>query len=244
LRALRVFRDDTNLTASPDLWGKITDSLDRSRFMIVVLSPQSAASYWVDQEVSYWLEHRGHEQLMLVLAEGRLQWDRQNARFDAALSDAAPPAPTKTGALSAEPLYIDVIDDDPWDLRSLTFRDKVTALAAPIHYVPKDQLAGDDLREQRRFRRLRAGAIAALVVLTVIAITAALMAVTKQREAVQHEQRPSKSAIRPLHCALMRKPSRCWPEPRLVAMCGHFSRSSLRPESHPTPKRLEACWRG
>ena len=28
LRALRVFRDDTNLTASPDLWGKITDALD------------------------------------------------------------------------------------------------------------------------------------------------------------------------------------------------------------------------
>lgn len=69
LRALRVFRDDTNLTASPNLWGKIADALDRSRFMIVVLSTQSAASYWVNQEVSYWLEHRGHEQLMLVLAE-------------------------------------------------------------------------------------------------------------------------------------------------------------------------------
>jgi WD40 repeat protein len=38
---------------------------------------------------------------MLVLAEGRLQWDRQNARFDAELSDAAPPALTKTGALTS-----------------------------------------------------------------------------------------------------------------------------------------------
>lgn len=39
LRALRVFRDDTNLTANPDLWAKITEALDGSRFMIVVLSP-------------------------------------------------------------------------------------------------------------------------------------------------------------------------------------------------------------
>jgi hypothetical protein len=29
LRALRVFRDDTNLEVSPDLWGKITDAMDR-----------------------------------------------------------------------------------------------------------------------------------------------------------------------------------------------------------------------
>ena len=72
LRALRVFRDDTNLTANPDLWGKITEALQGSRFMIVVLSPQSAASHWVNEEVKHWLDQRGHEGLMLVLAEGRL----------------------------------------------------------------------------------------------------------------------------------------------------------------------------
>jgi hypothetical protein len=92
LRALRVFRDDTNLTANPDLWRKITDALDTSRFMIVVLSPQSAASNWVNEEVGYWLQHRGHENLMLVLAEGQLQWDEKDARFDPNRSNAAPPA--------------------------------------------------------------------------------------------------------------------------------------------------------
>jgi WD40 repeat protein len=185
LRALRVFRDDTNLTASPDLWGKITEALDRSRYMIVVLSPQSAASHWVNEEISYWLAHRDHEHLMLVLAEGHLQWDAENQRFDPAQSDAAPPALTRPGSLPAEPLYIDVSEDAPWDLGSLTFRDKVTALAAPIHGKPKDQLAGDDLREQRRFRRLRAAAIAGLVMLTVVAVVAALIAVAKQQEAMR-----------------------------------------------------------
>ena len=69
LRALRVFRDDTDLTASPDLWSRIVDALDRSRFFIVTLSPQAAQSHWVTQEIAYWLQHRGFDQLMLVLVE-------------------------------------------------------------------------------------------------------------------------------------------------------------------------------
>jgi hypothetical protein len=52
VRALRVFRDDTNLAANPDLWGKITEALDRSGFMIVALSPQSAVSHWVNEELT------------------------------------------------------------------------------------------------------------------------------------------------------------------------------------------------
>src|SRR5271155_4942188 len=104
LRALRVFRDDTDLTASPDLWGRITDALDRSRFFIVTLSPGAAQSYWVNQEISYWLAHRGLGQLMLVQAGGRLQWDKANACFDPQASDAAPPVLTTPGVLPAEPL--------------------------------------------------------------------------------------------------------------------------------------------
>ena len=52
LHALRVFRDSTDLTASPDLWGKVTEAMDRSRYMIAVLSPHAAASTWVNKEVA------------------------------------------------------------------------------------------------------------------------------------------------------------------------------------------------
>jgi WD40 repeat protein len=184
LRALRVFRDDTNLTANPDLWGKITDALDSSRFMIVVLSPQSAASHWVNEEANYWLHTRGHKHLMLMLAEGHLAWDEKNKRFDPQRSDAAPPALTGPGSLPAEPLFIDVSDDAPWDVRDRIFRDKLTALAAPIHGIPKDELTGDDVREQRRFRRLRRVAIGVLALLTVIAVVAAVIAVAQRQDAI------------------------------------------------------------
>ena len=90
---------------------------------------------------------------MFVLVDGQLHWDQQTARFDPEASNAAPPVLTEAGALPFEPLFIDVSNDAPWDYRAPEFREKVTALAAPIHGKPKDQLASDDLREQRRFRR-------------------------------------------------------------------------------------------
>lgn len=104
LHALRVFRDSTDLAASPDLWGKVTEAMDRSRYLIVILSPSAAASGWVNKEVSYWLEQRGTAQLLIVLAQGGLTWDEALHAFDTKHSDAAPPVLAHPGVLEAEPL--------------------------------------------------------------------------------------------------------------------------------------------
>lgn len=53
-RALRVFRDKTSLSATPELWPTIEQALAGSRFFVVLASPEAAASRWVDQEVSWW----------------------------------------------------------------------------------------------------------------------------------------------------------------------------------------------
>jgi WD40 repeat protein len=183
LRALRVFRDDTNLTANPDLWGKITEALGGSRFLIVVLSPQSAASHWVNEELRHWLQRRGQDGLMMVLAGGQLQWDARQGRFDPQRSTAVPPVLTEPRSLPEEPFCVDVSDDAPWDLGSLVFRDKVTSLAAPIHGRSEDDLADHDRREQRRTMRLRRAAIAGLAVLTVLSIVAASTAIIQRGKA-------------------------------------------------------------
>src|SRR6478672_6842660 len=188
LNALRVFRDTTDLVANPDLWGKVTDAMDRSRYLIVVLSPRAAASEWVNKEVAYWLEQRGPDQLLIVLAEGHLHYDEAAGRFDPQRSDVALPVLTEPGVLAAEPSYVDVSADAPWDPNAPTFRDKVTDLAAPIHGKSKYELASDDVREQRRFRRLRRAAIAALVVLTVAAVAAAGVAFMQRQEAVHQRE--------------------------------------------------------
>ncbi|MEV2226326.1 TIR domain-containing protein [Nocardia vinacea] len=188
LHALRVFRDATDLTASPDLWGKVVEAMDRARYFIVVLSPHAVASGWVNKEVAHWLERRGPDQLLFVVAGGRLAWDEDTGRFDPDRSDVALPVLTEPGALAAEPFYVDVSEDAPWDPRAPMFREKVTDLAAPIHGKPKYELASEDLREQNRFRRLRRAAVAGLVLLTVIALAAATIAFDRQHEA-QRQQR-------------------------------------------------------
>ena len=50
-RGMRVFRDDANLSANPALWGSIRESLDAARYLLVLASPEAAASPWVKQEI-------------------------------------------------------------------------------------------------------------------------------------------------------------------------------------------------
>ena len=58
-RALRVFRDDTSLSATPSLWPSIETALSASRYFVLLASPEAAASPWVGKEVDYWLNHGG-----------------------------------------------------------------------------------------------------------------------------------------------------------------------------------------
>jgi hypothetical protein len=71
-RALRVFRDDTSLAATPGLWPSIEVALGNSRFLILLASPEAAASPWVNKEVSWWLDHKRAETLLIALTDGEL----------------------------------------------------------------------------------------------------------------------------------------------------------------------------
>ena len=185
LNALRVFRDSTDLTASPDLWAQVVAAIDDSRYFVLVLSPAAARSRWVQRELAHWLAHRGTEGLLLAVAGGRLVWDADERRFDPDRSTAAFPHLCRPGVFADEPLWVDISADSPWSVDSVSFRDKVAGLAAPIHGKSKYELASEDAREQRKFVVLRRAAIAGLVLLAVCALVAAGIAVDRTREALR-----------------------------------------------------------
>ena len=99
-RSLRVFRDTNVMTASADLWDSIRGPLEESRWFVAVISPAAAASPWVTREIAWWVEHRGADQLLVVLADGTCRWDADVN--DWAVDATAVPAPMR-GAFDAEP---------------------------------------------------------------------------------------------------------------------------------------------
>ncbi len=183
VRALDVFRDQSDLALTPHLWETIRLTLDGSRYLVALLSPESASSKWVNQELAYWCAQRGTGELLLVLTGGELAWDEAVGDFSAA-STAAPAA--LRGQYAAEPLY----EDLRWartaadlTLRTPAFRGAVARLASPIHGVPPDDLEGEDVRLRRRARRLARGGVVALGTLTVAATVASVVAVQQADQA-------------------------------------------------------------
>src|ERR1700730_2609159 len=66
-RAVRIFRDDTSLSATPHLWPTIEQALGQSRFLILLASPEAVTSPWVAKELMYWLDHNRVDTLFIAL---------------------------------------------------------------------------------------------------------------------------------------------------------------------------------
>lgn len=183
-RALRVFRDDTSLAATPALWPSIVDALDGSRFLILLASPEAAASRWVDREVAHWLAHRGADTLLLALTAGELSWDE--AAGDFAWSAQTPLPPALKGRFAHEPRWVDVRD---WRLRAAPeaqdFVARAADLAAVVRGMPKEDLLSEELRLQRRALRLAWSAAAAMLGLAVAAGAAGWMAANERDRALR-----------------------------------------------------------
>ena len=185
MRALRLFRDQTSLAASPELWPAIEAALSEARWLILMASPAAAASRWVAREVEWWLTHRSPQTMLIVLTDGDLWWDQTAGDFDWQRTTCLPRAAV-SGRFSNEPLSIDLSwakTADVLTLRHARFRQAVLDLAAPLHGRAKDELDGDDVRQFAHMQRLRQGAIAALVGLTTLVGAAAWIAVGQRNEA-------------------------------------------------------------
>ena len=183
LRAVSVFRDESDLALNPHLWTTISTALDGSRYFILLACPESAASIWVNREVAHWCDTKGTERLLVVITGGELAWDPDGGDFSEG-STAVPAA--LRGRFSEEPLYLDLRwarDVPDLTLRLSRFRAAIAQIAAPIRGVPPDELEGEDIRLHRRARVLARAAVATVAVLAIVATVAAIIAVGNARRA-------------------------------------------------------------
>jgi hypothetical protein len=182
-RALRIFRDETGLSTDPNLWSAIERALEDSDWFILLASPASAQSQWVNKEIIRWIDTKSVDHILPVVTDGTWNWDAAAGDFTAE-SSAVPDA--LRGTLHGEPRHLDL----RWaktatdlDLRNSRFRSAVADIAAPIHGVAKDELEGEDIRQHRRTRRLARSAVGALAILVVIATVVSAFAISQRDSA-------------------------------------------------------------
>jgi tetratricopeptide (TPR) repeat protein len=157
-----VFRDREELAASSDLSQSIREALAASGCLIVVCSPDSARSQWVNEEVRTFISLGRRDQIQCLIVRGGLE----TALTDL-VRDYLPPALFEGGG--PEPLAADLRPgrDRP--------REAILKLLAGILGIPFDELRQrEQARRQRRMALVASGLGAGLVVTSGLAAAAFL----------------------------------------------------------------------
>ncbi|MCR5203662.1 MAG: TIR domain-containing protein [Lachnospiraceae bacterium] len=66
----KVFRDEEELPVSSNLSDSIYLALDNSDYLIVICTPDTPESLWVEREINYFIEKHGRDHVVAVLANG------------------------------------------------------------------------------------------------------------------------------------------------------------------------------
>ncbi len=172
-----IFRDRDELAAASDLGEVIRGALDRSDAMVVLCSPASARSRWVDQEVEHFLKGHDGRRVICVIAESTPAGLPLVEILPAALRAALP--------AGGEPLAVDLRPGA--DGRRLAR----LKMAASLMDVSLDQLVQRDAR-----RRLRVmGAFTAAAVIVALGMGAMTVATLKSRQIARAERDESEGLV-------------------------------------------------
>jgi WD40 repeat protein len=140
------------------------------------------------REVAHWLDRAPDRRLLIGLTEGEIVWDELAGDFDWKRTDALPAE--LQGVFPEEPLWLDlrwIRSEQHLSERHPRFLDNLADLSAALRGVPKDQIAGQDIREHRRTLVASWSAVTALVVLTAAALGAAYLAYRNEQQALSRQ---------------------------------------------------------
>lgn len=162
-RLLPVFRDREEFASSADLGDAIRDALDNSGTLVVLCSPRSASSRWVNQEIEYFLSLGRADRIQCFVVDGEPFASADPARAD---EECLPPALLAAGR---EPLAADARPTGDG------FNQAKLKLLASIFEVPYDGLRRRDAaRRQRRLLTIAVASVVGLVITSGLAVAAVL----------------------------------------------------------------------
>ena len=172
-----VFRDRDELPASADLGGELRAALAAARFQIVLCSPRSAKSIWVNEEILAFKRAHGEARVLPLIIAGEPYAGDERECFPPALRFKL----AADGSLSdvpSEPIAADLRDGKDGKRLALL------KLIAGITGLKLDQLAQRDAaRRQRQLLAITAGSLA----IALVTIGLAIYANIQRAEAVRQQ---------------------------------------------------------
>lgn len=144
----RLFRDEDELPTSSSLSTQIRSAIKRSRFLVVVCSPEMRESLWVAQEVELFASFHGRDRILVALSDKEpsdslpeLLLQRKVVADDGTIS-----------VEPSEPLAADFRVKEKYKVES----QRIVAAILGCGY--------DDLRQRLKMRRMRIGSAFALAI--------------------------------------------------------------------------------
>lgn len=176
---LQVLRDETTMAPGSDLPGRIQGMIDRADWYVLLLSPASARSEWVRQELEHWMSRPDRGQRVLVLAlAGGLHWGNDGLT--------ATWLPARLARLFAsEPYYLTLEPSSRGDRSAV--RDVAAKMAAAVLQKTPDEIAGEERRVHRVRVRLLLAVAVFMSLMTVVAVATGGLALVSQRRAQRNE---------------------------------------------------------
>ena len=165
-----IFRDESELAVSANLNKSVTDAVAESEFLIVICSPNSVASAWVNQEIIEFKRQHGESKILAIIVDGE-PFGSENDRPE---NECFPPA-LRFGLSADGSLGTERLEPMAADIRAQAGgkRPALLKLAATLLHVNLDELVQRDV--QRRNRQLTAiatGATLGMIVMSWLTFTA------------------------------------------------------------------------
>ncbi|MCU0785109.1 MAG: toll/interleukin-1 receptor domain-containing protein, partial [Verrucomicrobia bacterium] len=172
-RLKKLFRDEEELPASADLNREIERALTKSRFLIVICSPRTPPSQWVNAEVAFFRKLGRHDQILALLIEGEPSESFPQALREIRRTITGPEGIINQTIEEVEPLAADVRPGRKEGQRQVRQMAKLRILAS-ILGIPFDDLRQRD-RVRERARKWRMGVLLTAVALCFGIFTAAYL---------------------------------------------------------------------
>ncbi len=186
---MRIFRDETDLSATPGGWENIESALAVTGHFILLASVKGAESKWVIKELNYWLDHKPSAGILIVLTDGEIVWDDTTGDFDWEITTALPKA--IAGRIPSEPIWVDLRwakKDFELSLRNPEFQTATARIAAPVRGVDLETLISEEHRQHKLTMRWAYGAVITLILLLIaVGITARVASQQRQTAVKQRD---------------------------------------------------------